>query len=317
MIPVLKAIKHEKSVEELNISENLLSDKTVKVLCEILPTLDGLHTLNLSSNMFTCQSISYISEMFKNSSQPILKSLQELNLSYNLLNDSAIKFLSVITSFVKLKVVNLKGCGMSFGTEETYDLDLNEMRNLNISENEIKLNNLGRVFSNINGSILTHIDLSSVTVSRSESVTNELITVFSLNSPVNLQYLNLSRCNVNDFEFKNLLVCLKHSSKLKTLNLSHNKELSLISFRSILESQLCEHLIIDNCFDILTALNELEIFRITESVNKMPKLLLKLIKLNCREPLLLCLLTNFWKNVWSEKAVILRGFNSHLQLTIK
>ncbi|XP_044729354.1 tonsoku-like protein [Chrysoperla carnea] len=230
IVPALKALKHQRTLEQINISGNLFTDDTIKIFCEVLQTLTSLQTLDISNNLISWESINYISEIFTNNTI----NLRELNFSYN-----------------------------------------------NIGDN-IFLNSL-------NPCILKEIHLSGVAdLSATSYITTELIAFLRLGTPFHLEYIDLSRCHVNNYD------------------------LTGFSLQMILTSKVSvENVILENCKNICVGLS-LDINNI-ESIQKS----IKCLKINIVDESIFDLIKHIWKSVWNDNTIIRRGNDNYVEFAVK
>ncbi|XP_044729365.1 tonsoku-like protein [Chrysoperla carnea] len=201
IVPVLKALKHQRTLEQINISGNLFTDDTIKIFCEVLQTLTSLQTLDISNNLISW-------EIFLNSLNPCI--LKEIHLS-----------------------------GVS--------------------------------------------DLSATSY-----ITTELIAFLRLGTPSHLEYIDLSRCHVNNYD------------------------LTGFSLQMILTSKVSvENVILENCKNICVGLS-LDINNI-ESIQKS----IKCLKINIVDESIFDLIKHIWKSVWNDNTIIWRRNDNYVEFAVK
>lgn len=314
IVPVLKALKHQRTLEQINISGNLFTDETIKIFCEVLQTLTSLHTLDISNNLISWESINYISEIFANNTI----NLRELNLSYNNIGDNSIKYLSIILNHIQLKSLNLISCQFTFDifrhrNNENDLLNLRHIEYINLGDNILNKTNLLVFLNSLNPCILKEIHLSGVAdLSATSYVTTELIAFLRLGTPFHLEYIDLSRCHVNEFELRELFETLENSTKLHTINLSDNHDLTGFALQMILTSKVTvENVILENCKNICVGFS-LDINSI-ESIQKS----IKCLKINIVDESIFDLIKHIWKSVWNDNTIIRRGNDNYVEFAIK
>ena len=113
-VPLLKALIFEDRLTELNLARNCLDKSCIEALCESLPSLKCLKTLNLSNTGLTCESLQPFETMFANGKGSCLERMISLNLNFNLFGDRGAKVLRAFLREAKdLEEVSLKSCGLS------------------------------------------------------------------------------------------------------------------------------------------------------------------------------------------------------------
>ena len=110
MKPLIRASKYLDKLVELNLASNKLDDTCTTELCDSLKTLGNLRVLNLSNNRLTSKSIKVLETMAPEANGGMLPSLKSLDLSFNLLGDASV---SSIIDFCRRQLVSLEEINLS------------------------------------------------------------------------------------------------------------------------------------------------------------------------------------------------------------
>lgn len=211
MLPLCKAINRQNNLYEINFAGNLMTDECMLMLCSSLTSISSLSKLNLSLNHFSAESLKYLADTFRNSDAVILEHLAYLDLSYNPLCDDCLPYLAIITRYLKLKVLNLADVCftkdiLTCFNNKNVDLYLEHIESLDISYNDLDIDEITKFVSWLNPSNLKMLNLSNNAVSQ-EGVLTALVEILQKNGEIkiNLKELQLSKCHITDYEVYNLL----------------------------------------------------------------------------------------------------------------
>lgn len=210
LFPLFRALHHQNNLQHIDLSGNALFNEGLKQLCTALPSITQLRSLNLALNNITVDGIRYLSEIFDQSSKPVLEHLSELNLSFNLLGDNCLSYLAKILHHIKLRVLALTGCNFTDNvfnhiSNRGMNLNFEYLEELDISYNELNKDSIIMFMSFLDFRIVRNLNVShNIAVSES-GIVKEIATNLQQSDHNNIKSLNLARCNVNDSEIWDLL----------------------------------------------------------------------------------------------------------------
>ena len=206
------------TLEELDISRNIIGDEGIGHIGTALLTNTSLKTLDISGCVPTVSS-----------------SLQCLDTSGNLMN-GRVHICTALQKNATLKTLQFSNCGISDLVAESLArvLEFNStLEELNISENEIGDNGIGHIgtalLTNTTLKILnihkcvpsvphlyTDVDTSSI------HINGRVRICTALQTNTTLKKLKFSFCNISDLVAESLARALAVNSTLKELDISHN-----------------------------------------------------------------------------------------------
>ena len=147
-MPLLKSLKGQSDLIEINLKRVMLEDSGMKLLCQGLPT--SLRKLNLSCNNLTLSSVEELCEVVsKRNPGQKFEDLADINLSFNPIGDLSNKPIIAIMKELNMRTISLQSCflGSDFiQTEKDRWLELLQGQNF-LEEMQIGFNNLS--FSDI------------------------------------------------------------------------------------------------------------------------------------------------------------------------
>ncbi|CAH2006651.1 unnamed protein product [Acanthoscelides obtectus] len=257
LTPLCKAINHQSSLLELNLSGNSLDIETFQTLCLTLPTLTNLMTLNLRNTGLTLSHLHHMA-FLETSCQSVLKNLTNLDLSDNPLGNQSLHCLSRLTERFTLTHISLSNVKLvsplRLGGETA--LHLSEVVELDISNNCLNESDLAAIFQRLTGTKVTSLNLSN---NDSKDVVGALTRLLEMPS---LRVGIFSRCNVNDRQLDELL---RFSTAVEMLELSYNPLLTGISLKKILECSNLRQVHLVHCDGILVNCDVFEVNKFLEN----------------------------------------------------
>lgn len=210
LAPLCRALNHQAALLELDLSGNFLDSDCVTKLCSALPTLVNLNMLNLRCTGLVSSHLAEFVKMLTSSTEPVLQKLSSLDLSDNFLKNRSLPHLSRITAHLKLNTINLSNVrftGALFvdSHDENSRLNLSDVQYLDISDNELTVEDIKKFIWST-----TTSKLISLNVSRNAKADGGLLealeNIFQEDMcGVQLKTLNLSRCAVQENELYNFL----------------------------------------------------------------------------------------------------------------
>lgn len=211
LTPLCKAINRQENLVELNLSGNLAKDECFQLLCTTLPSLTNLATLNLSLNNLTAGSLKNLSDTFTNSNRPILEKLINLNLSYNPICDESFRHLALITTYLRLRSLNLASVDFTERIFEDFhnknvELHLETVEAFDLCHNRLNKSGILKFVSWLNPRALEEFDVSGNRV-REQFLLREMLEIFRQKGAdtLILKKLGLADCLVGDSESFDLL----------------------------------------------------------------------------------------------------------------
>lgn len=208
LAPLCKALNHQNSLLDLDLSGNFLDTDCIQKLCGSLVSLVNLTSLNLRCTGLLSSHLADIVKVFKANNNPILEKLVHLDLSDNPLRDKCLQHLAQITQHLKLTSLKLSNVKLTRNVEESGQentrLNLREIETLDISNNELDVEGVNIFLSWTNIAKLKILDLSGNCVSK-QGVVGHLADALEECGDNQLENLNASRSNVQENELYNIL----------------------------------------------------------------------------------------------------------------
>lgn len=250
--PVFKALHHQNSLVELNLSQNLIQDEDVRNLVLALPTLKNLRILNLSGNMITADGIEIL--CLTNDSNVNLE-LTDLDLSFNPLRNESLQFLAKFCNNLNsLRNLKISSCEITNFTDE--NLNFSALHQLDLSFNSLNIESIRKVLSNLNSCHVTSLNLSFC--AKEEGIAEHIATFLNSGTCQNLKELSLMSCSLNDADIWEIIRSLPKSVILESLKLTGNSQLTSISFKILLNSKKLKYIKLIGCQKLLIDFIEVE-----------------------------------------------------------
>ncbi|XP_059178063.1 tonsoku-like protein [Physella acuta] len=317
--PVFQALDGQKTLTELCLNGNRLGDAGVETLMKLVSGLPVLQTLMLGGCGLSVAGVQTMACKLK--AEQCLQSLVTLNLSHNCLGDVSEPLSAIIRCLPELRALNLSSCNLSarlFTSSFCEALHGCRMGNINLSENEIKMEGITALFNSLHPDCLQSLDLSH-TRSSCEGDLSKLLEDFVTNEFSCLKELSLAGCQLSPSEvtFLNRLPAMCKS--LCSLSLSQNTNVNNTSVQKLLylsagDGACLEELTLRGCSICSPIGSEL-----TEALKT---------KMSCSTPLkkfvFSCkglkaedasVVTGIWKSFWKEKALV-KSVGMSISLTV-
>ena len=208
-------LSHNFELKELDLSYNCLRAAGIAIISKGLNHLTRLIKLNISNNNVDSQAAHDIAVVLSYNN-----SLQELDLSCNNLGASgAVQIFLSMKSFTSLIKLNIGSIGMTDVAADNLVTILNNnvnLRELDLSHNNIHVNGAVRIFNNATIFSLKKLNISYNNIT--DQAADDIASFISYNSE--LEVLNLCHNNLNTSG--TIKICKTNISKLINLDISHN-----------------------------------------------------------------------------------------------
>ncbi|XP_050506966.1 tonsoku-like protein [Diabrotica virgifera virgifera] len=257
--PLCKALNHQTTLLDLNLSGNFLDIHCMVVLCSSLPSLVNLTSLNLKCTGLSSSHLTELVNMFSIASTRILEKLKRLDLSNNYLRNRSCEQLVEILRHLKLEHLNIANVTFSSGIfqdlhNRNMRLNLQNVKYLNISNNQLSSRDLENIISWTVANNLVDLNLSRNTLKN--TTLGHYNEDFDKDDKFNsLHSLNLSRCKLTDNDLYHILRLCSNKSIVK-LDVSYNIDLTAVTLRRILELPVLEEINLIGCDNILKYFSE-------------------------------------------------------------
>ncbi|KAM4706217.1 LOW QUALITY PROTEIN: tonsoku-like protein [Rhinophrynus dorsalis] len=243
LCPLLRALKLQSSLRQLNLSGNFLGDSEAGELLAMLGTMPNLTHLNLSCNRLTHEGIRKLSPEAGTSADAAFKSLEELDLSVNPLGDGLSQPLaSLLRSCPVLSSLHLRGCQLSVKFLQQYRLLLADafrgsvhLKVVSLSHNPLGSTGVELVLKTLPHETVSRLDLGAVTAGNKESLMVEPVVRFLSQAGCVMSHLSLSSNHLTDESVRELARCLPVCPSLTSLDLSGNPCVGTDGFNQLLE----------------------------------------------------------------------------------
>ncbi|XP_072384956.1 tonsoku-like protein [Diabrotica undecimpunctata] len=257
--PLCKALNHQTTLLDLNLSGNFLDVHCMVVLCSSLPSLVNLTSLNLKCTGLSSSHLTEMVNMFSVASNRILEKLKRLDLSHNYLRNKCGEHLVEILRHLKLEHLNLANVAFSSGIfqdlhNRNLKLNLQDVKYLNISDNQLSSREVENIISWTVENNLIDLNLSRNTLKN--TTLGHYSEDFDRDNKFNsLHSLNLSRCKLTDNDLYHILR-LCPSKSIMNIDVSYNIDLTAVTLRRILELPVLEEINLIGCDNILKYFSE-------------------------------------------------------------
>jgi hypothetical protein len=221
--PILKALQHQNSLLQLDLSSNFIQDEGSKYLSQTLITLRQLTFLDLSGNGITESGIEMFCSVLVKSNLPT--EIKSLKLNFNPIK--SLNCVSELCSNKSISSLSLAACELS----EVEGIEpLGSVKELDISYNQLSHTALKEILAKLNPTTVEQVNLERCS---EDSNMGFLIVDFIMSSSSSLRELNLSGLRLSENEILDILRSLEECKNLRNLDMSYQKELSFISLKYI------------------------------------------------------------------------------------
>lgn len=211
IIPLCKIINRQINLHLINFSGNTMLSESFPLLCSSLISLDNLSILNLSVTHLTSNNLEILAETFTQTSKTILKNLVNLDFSYNPLGDESLKYLAIITRYLRLQTLSLTSVNFTnqifnVVSNKNVNLVLDYLTDFDISYNHLNKQQLITFLTWIKPEKIEHLNVSN-NISNEEEFVQDVVDWLDTKScsELNLKSLDLSRCCATDIDVTALL----------------------------------------------------------------------------------------------------------------
>ncbi|CAG9759955.1 unnamed protein product [Ceutorhynchus assimilis] len=228
--PLLKSINNQKCLTKINLSGNSMSAYTMTLLCSSIITLPELQSLNLSCTSLLKPYLNHLASTISTHSA-LFKKMVNLDLSDNImLQDDCFDDIIVISNaLLQLQSLNLSNIGLKNLPSNSNMLSLKCLENLDLSYNKLSDNDLMKVLSSLDASLIKILNISR---NKGQNILRRILDLFENESNVFMKEIGLEMCGINDSDLYELL---RTARNITHINLSHNSDLTSISLRRLLE----------------------------------------------------------------------------------
>ncbi|XP_076272195.1 tonsoku-like protein [Rhynchophorus ferrugineus] len=242
LCPLLKAINHQKSLTEINLSGNFLTASCLTMLSNSILTLPNLRSLNLSCTGLHMHDFTVLTNAIVNHSS-VFRNLKSLDLSDNLhLGIGCLKDVASITRAINIETLKLRGIKLKGIATMSDQFCLKTLVSLDVSDNDLDSRDIGKLLSFTDGAVLRELNISNNSLKGIAEVVGQQNSFTTA-----METIGLARCSVTDSEIFQLL---RIAPNLSSLNLSYNSDLTSISLRRLLERKNLVYLNLTCCSNI-------------------------------------------------------------------
>lgn len=235
--PILKALQHQTCLSQLNLSSNFIQDEGLKYLSQTLITLKQLTILDLSGNAISESGLEHLCSVLIKSHLPT--EIKCLKLNFNPIKSISLNILSELCRIKSITSLSLTSCELVEYSNTTTTIAanvsmemLNTLKELEISYNHLSHAGLREILRKLNPTIVERVNLERCTDEM--NVGENIVEFITSGCYTSLRELNLSGLKFNENEILDILRSLERCENLRYLDLSHQKELTFVSFKYLL-----------------------------------------------------------------------------------
>ncbi|XP_077297886.1 tonsoku-like protein [Arctopsyche grandis] len=302
--PIFKALNHQTNLKHIVLCNNNIGNDGLMLLAQSLPTLMHIESLDLSGNLIDSNGVRHILSAFERANRPICEQLQSLNLSYNFLANQGFSYVIKLTNHIRLKRLYLKHADIECKSTDIMKESLNfqNMECLDLSYNCFDERILCWIFDRLNKSSINSLILEKLNVC---TLLHESLDASLL---INLNEINLSRCNITDLDINQLLRATSKYEKLEKIYLRYNSEITFITLKKLLSHRSFLHIDLEGCSCILKYCEDSDFQSILSSTDRSSKIeYLKISPSKSPENLRnVEMLASVWNDYWKDNSVVTR-----------
>uniref|UniRef100_A0A8C5RD83 Tonsoku-like protein n=1 Tax=Leptobrachium leishanense TaxID=445787 RepID=A0A8C5RD83_9ANUR len=244
LCPLLRTLKLQSSLRQLDLSGNILGDSEVEELLATLGTVPNLTHLNLSGNRLTHDSVRKLGSSLYASESRTFKSLEVLDLSMNPLTDGLSQPLaSLLSCCPVLSTLHLRGCQLSAKFLQQYRLQLANafrgavhLNTLSLSYNPLGSTGVELMLKTLPHDTISRLEMNAVTMGSRESLAIEPFVQYLSQEHCAVSHLGLSSNRLSDDSVCQLSRCLQICPSLISLDLSGNPGVGTFGFQCLLHA---------------------------------------------------------------------------------
>ncbi|EFX69074.1 hypothetical protein DAPPUDRAFT_62661, partial [Daphnia pulex] len=235
LLPVVKALRYQESLWDLDLSYAKLDDHLFQSLCEALSTLPHLVNLDLKGNLITAAGLTRLADSLRAENITGLKKLQRLNLSFNPIGDgAAYPLTSCFHHMSALRCLQIESCDL---TDRFLDdhvspvLKRRRLEDLRIGFNEFTYSSVKSWMHVLDFSCLKYLSLQGLSNDR---LVSTLCSSIQTAGVCQLSELELSHCNLTDSCVEKLILAFDFTPDLKKISIKNNIRLGIDSVADLL-----------------------------------------------------------------------------------
>ncbi|XP_057368859.1 tonsoku-like protein [Daphnia carinata] len=236
LLPVVKALRYQESLWDLDLSSSKLDDHVLQSLCEALSTLPHLVNLSLKGNLITAAGLTRLAESLQEENVTGMKKLQRINLSYNPIGDGASYPLTTCFQHMSaLRSLQMESCDLTdrfLSDRISPVLKRKKLEDLSIGFNEFSSSAISSWMQVLDFSCLKSLSLQALSCDR---LVNILCSSIQAVESCTLIEMDLSHCNLTDSCIERLGHVFSHTPQLKKLTLKNNNRLGIDAVADLLD----------------------------------------------------------------------------------
>uniref|UniRef100_A0A8C7DJI2 Tonsoku-like protein n=1 Tax=Oncorhynchus kisutch TaxID=8019 RepID=A0A8C7DJI2_ONCKI len=242
--PLLRALKLQASLTQLQLSGNRLHDDLFPELVAAAVTMPRLRHLDVSSNHITGEGLKKAANALEGQTQPAFPCLEELDLSVNPLGDGLSQALSCLLSACPLLAsLSLQACNLTARCLQQHRLLLaralagtGHLKSVNLSYNALGSTGFELVLKTLPLHCLTHLHLSAIRCGPADHPALEHLTSVLSQDDCSLTHLSLGGNGLTDNSVATLARCLPVCPSVVSVDLSGNPAVTSAGLYSLLSA---------------------------------------------------------------------------------
>uniref|UniRef100_A0A674BZ54 Tonsoku-like protein n=1 Tax=Salmo trutta TaxID=8032 RepID=A0A674BZ54_SALTR len=242
--PLLRALKLQANLTQLQLSGNRLHDDLFPELVAAAVTMPRLRHLDVSSNHITGEGLQKAANAMEGQTQPAFPCLEELDLSVNPLGDGLSQALSCLLSACPLLAsLSLQACNLTARCLQQHRLLLaralagtGHLKSVNLSRNALGSTGFELVLKTLPLYCLTHLHLSAIRCGPADHPALEHLTSVLSQDDCSLTHLSLGGNGLTDSSVATLARCLPVCPSVVSVDLSGNPAVTSAGLYSLLSA---------------------------------------------------------------------------------